>query len=55
MLEVEKLLDQVPSASTREVKEDLGIALKGIVVVRKPPKAKPKPEIQLDDDDFGDD
>lgn len=55
MLEVEKLLDRLPPASTREVKEDLEMALKGIVMVRKPPKARPKLDIQLDDDDFEDD
>ncbi|KAF8222237.1 hypothetical protein L208DRAFT_1381918 [Tricholoma matsutake] len=43
--EVEKLLDQLPSGSTLEVKKDLEIALKGIVMVKKLPKAKPKPNI----------
>jgi hypothetical protein len=54
VLEVEKLLERLPPAFTREVKEDLEIALKGIVMVRKPPKAQPKP-IPLVDDDFEDD
>jgi hypothetical protein len=36
------------------VKEDLEIALKGIVRVGKPPKAKPKPDIPPVDDEFGD-
>jgi uncharacterized protein (DUF2267 family) len=55
VLEVEKLLDRMPPASTQEVKEDLEMALKGIVMAKKPSKAKPKPDIQLDDDDFEDD
>jgi hypothetical protein len=36
------------------MKEDLEIALKGIVMARKLPKAKPKPDIQLDNN-FEDD
>lgn len=55
VLEVEKLLDRLPPASMGELKEDLKMALKGIVMVRKPPKAKPKPDIQLVDDDLEDD
>jgi hypothetical protein len=54
VLEVEKLLGQVQPESTREVEEDLEIALKGIVKVRKLPKAKPKPDIPPVDDEFGD-
>ena len=54
MLEVEKLLGRLQPESTREVKEDLEIALKGIVRVGKPPKAKPKPDIPPVDDEFGD-
>jgi hypothetical protein len=55
VLEVEKLLDQLPPVSAGEVKEDLEMALKGIVMVRKPPKAKPKPDIPPVDDNFEDD
>lgn len=54
MLEVEKLLGRLQPESTREVKEDLEIALKGIVKVAKPPKAMPKPDIPPVDDEFGD-
>lgn len=54
MLEVEKLLGRLQPEFTREVKEDLEIALKGIVRVGKPPKAKPKPDIPPVDDEFGD-
>jgi hypothetical protein len=55
VLEVEKLLGRLPPAFMQEVEEDLEMALKGIVMVRKLPKAKPKPHIQLVDDDFEDD
>lgn len=44
MLEVEKLLGRL---QPQEVKEDLEIALKGIVRVGKPPQAKSKPDIPL--------
>jgi len=53
VFEVEKLLGRLQPESTREVKEDLEIALKGIVRVGKPPKAKPKPDIPSVDDEFG--
>ena len=55
VLEVEELVGRLSPASTREVKGDLELALKGIVMIRKPPKAKPKPDIRLDDNDFEDD
>ena len=54
VLEVEKLLGRLHPELTREVEEDLEIALKGIVRVGKPPKAKPKPDIPPVDDEFGD-
>jgi hypothetical protein len=54
VLEVKKLLGRLQPESTREVKEDLEIALKGIVKVGKPPKAKPKPNIPPVDDEFRD-
>ena len=50
VLEVEMLLGRLQPTSTQEVRQDLDIALKGIVMIRKLPKKKPKPDLQLDDD-----
>jgi hypothetical protein len=52
VVKVEELVGRLPPGSTQEVKGDLELALKSIVMDRKPPKTKPKPDIQLDDDDF---
>jgi hypothetical protein len=47
VLEIEKLLGRTPVLG--EVNGDLKLALRGIVEVRKPPKPKLKPVVQLDD------
>jgi len=50
VLEVEMLLGRVPPGACRDVREDLDLALKAIVAVKQPLKAKPKPELCMDDD-----
>ncbi|KAF8807162.1 hypothetical protein BYT27DRAFT_7189247 [Phlegmacium glaucopus] len=53
VVEVECFLDNIAHAAhtvTRDVKDDMAMAMKGIVAVRKPPKPKPKPTIKIDDD-----
>jgi len=49
-MEVESFLASIAHTVTRDVKEDMEIAMKGIVAVRKPPKPKPKPTVKVDDD-----
>lgn len=51
VLEVEMLHGRVPPGACRDVREDLDLALKAIVAVKQPIKAKPKPELCMDDDD----
>lgn len=49
-MEVESFLASVAHTVARDVKDDMAMAMKGIVAVRKPPKSKPKPTVQIDDD-----
>lgn len=49
-LEVQKLMQQLPVAVTGAWQEDLSVALKAIVQQPSPPKKKPKPELQTEDD-----
>lgn len=49
-MEVESFLASIAHTVTRDVKDDMAMAMKGIVTVRKPPKSKPKPTVQIDDD-----
>lgn len=49
VIEVESFLAGIAHSVTRDVKDDIAIAMKGIVAVRKPPKPKPKPAVKMDD------
>ena len=49
VIEVESFLAGIAHTVTRDVKDDMAIAMKGIVAVRKPPKSKPKPTVKMDD------
>lgn len=49
VLEVESFLANIAHTVARDVKDDMAIAIKGIVAVRKPPKPKQKPTIKIDD------
>ena len=44
-MEVESFLVNIAHTVARDVKDDMAVAIKGIVAVRKPPKPKPKPTI----------
>lgn len=52
-MEVESFLANIAHTVMRDVKDDMAMAIKGIITVRKPPKPKPKPTLKIDDD-FGD-
>ena len=47
-MEVESFLANIAHTVARDVKDDMAMAIKGIVAVRKPPKPK-KPTIKIDD------
>jgi hypothetical protein len=50
VLEVESFLANIAHTTVaRDVKDDMAMAIKGIVAVRKPPKPKQKPIIKIDD------
>lgn len=49
VLEVESFLASIAHTVARDVKDDIAMAIKGIVAVRKPPKPKQKPTIKIDD------
>jgi hypothetical protein len=49
VLEVESFLANIAHTVARDVKDDMAIAIKGIVAVRKPPKPKQKPIIKIDE------
>jgi hypothetical protein len=49
VLEVESFLANIAHTVARDVKDDMAMAIKGIVTVRKPPKPKQKPTINIDD------
>jgi len=48
-LEVESFLANIAHTVVRDVKDDMAIAIKGIVAVKKSPKPKQKPTINIDD------
>jgi hypothetical protein len=50
VLEVESFLASIAHSVAQDVKEDMAIAIKGIVAVRKPPKPKRKLTLKIDDD-----
>ena len=49
VLEVESFLANIEHTVTQDVKDDMAIAIKGIVAVRKPPKPKQKPTVKIDE------
>ncbi|KAI0770957.1 hypothetical protein BD413DRAFT_613484 [Trametes elegans] len=49
-LQVDELMRGLPPGVTEAWKEDMKLALKAIVAPKKPPKAKPKPELNVEDD-----
>lgn len=49
VMEVESFLANIAHTVAREVKDDMAMAIKGIVAIRKPPKPKQKPAIKIDD------
>ena len=49
VLEVESFLANIAHTVARDVEDDMAMAIKGIVAVRKPPKPKQKPTIKIDD------
>lgn len=49
-MEVESFLGSIAHTVMRDVKDDIAIAIKGIVAVKKPPKQKPKPTVKIDDE-----
>ena len=49
VLEVESFLANIAHTVARDVKDDMAMAIKGIVAVRKPPKPKQKLTIKIDD------
>lgn len=49
VLEVESFLANIAHAVVRDVKDDMAMAIKGIVAVKKSPKPKQKPTINIDD------
>lgn len=49
--QVEEMLGRVAPNVARDVAEDMERAMRGIVAVPKPPKRKPKPVLQVEDDD----
>ncbi|KAI0369978.1 hypothetical protein BV20DRAFT_945276 [Pilatotrama ljubarskyi] len=49
-LQAEELMRTLPPAVSEEWRDDMKIALKGIVETKKPPKREPKPELQVEDD-----
>lgn len=53
VLEVESFLANIAHTVARDVKDDMAMAIKGIVAVRKPPKPKQKRTIKIDNG-FGD-
>ncbi|KAI9068145.1 hypothetical protein FKP32DRAFT_1672451 [Trametes sanguinea] len=48
-LEIETLMRGLPPGVQEQWADDMAIALKGIVQEKKPPKAKPKPELNVED------
>ena len=50
--EVEALLHDINANVARELEEDMALAMKGIVAVKRPPKAKPRPQLMIDDEDY---
>jgi hypothetical protein len=46
VLEIEALVRRLPAGSPHDLRDDLHLAVKGIVTVRQPPKKKPKPELR---------
>lgn len=49
VLEVESFLANIAHTVVRDVKDDMAMAIKGIVAVKKSPKPKQKPTINIDD------
>ena len=50
VLEVESLLASIAPTVMRDVKDDMAMAIKGIVAVRKPPKPKLRLTVKIDND-----
>lgn len=50
--EVEALLYDIAPNVARDLEEDMALAVKGIVTVKRPPKPKPKPQLTIDDEDY---
>jgi hypothetical protein len=50
VLEVESFLTSIAHSVMRDVKDDMAMAIKGIVTVRKPPKPKQRLNVKIDDD-----
>jgi hypothetical protein len=46
ILQIEALVHRLPAGSPHDLRDDLHLAVKGIVTVRQPPKKKPKPELR---------
>jgi len=52
VIEVEALLHDIAPNVARDLEEDMALAVKGIVAAKRPPKAKPRPQLIIDDDDY---